>query len=151
MVQIFYIIISILFIACSGRKNILNSDKTTYHDSIYVEIVKVDTFKIPQEITHIEYQPITLHDTIIVEKNSRSKAVLRVKDKKITCEAYCDSVQKAYLSSIITTQNRHQVSNSIRVQKDAIKPRNKFWEGFAVGVISVSAFLIGYKIAKTKI
>lgn len=149
--KLFTIFIGLLLFGCCGPRNIQHSEKTTQNDSIYIEVVKVDTLKIPQEITRVEYQPKIMHDTIIVQKNNRSKAILRVKDKKITCEAYCDSIYKTYLSSIKTTQNNRHTLSTTKIQKTAIKPKDNFWKGFLAGGISTAAFMLGYKLAKNKI
>lgn len=144
-----FIILIMITASCKTKQNVVSESKK--QDSvIYVEKTHVDTIYIhPSNITATI--PISqIKDTsIIMHSKGQATAKLIIKDGKINCEAYCDSLYKIYLN---TTKTYHQSSfnenNKNTTQKQYCN--RLFW--FAIGVLTafIGIIILGIIIFKFK-
>lgn len=130
------IILIMLTVSCKTKQNIVSSSKDSV---IYVERTVVDTLYVkPSTITATI--PISeIKDTsIILHSKGQATAKLTIKNGKINCEAYCDSLYQLYLN---TTKTYHQ--SSVNEQKKNIEkqPCNR-WFWFALGAFTSFISLI---------
>jgi len=107
-----YLTIMVLLTACASvKKNRKTTSQTVTKDSmIYVEKVRIDTFKVNADSTRIVLTPYFLRDTMwtyIEKTNGRSKVVVqRIRDT-VFINGYCDSVVKLILNTEKTAFTTH--------------------------------------------
>lgn len=138
------IILIMVTVSCKTKQNIVSSSKDSV---IYVERTVVDTLYVkPSTITATI--PISeIKDTsIIMHSKGQATAKLTIKNGKINCEAYCDSLYQLYLN---TTKTYHQ--SSVNEQKKNIEkqPCNR-WLWFTLGAFTsfISLIVISLVIFK---
>ncbi len=114
--SITYLIIIVLLTACASvKKNRKTTSQTVTRDSmIYVEKVRIDTFKVNADSTRIVLTPYFLKDTMwtyIEKTNGRSKVVVqRIRDT-VFITGYCDSIVKLILNTEKTAFTSHYGDN----------------------------------------
>lgn len=128
------ILILITTVSCRTKQNTVSIIK--HRDSvIVVEKTIIDTMYIPSSNASATI-PITLikDTTIINHSKGQATAKLTIKDGKINCEAYCDSLWKIYEKN--TTTSYQQLINSEQQNKNVINKTCNKWFWLALGAIT---------------
>lgn len=116
--KLFLLIVSIglILTGCNVKKH---SIQTHVHDSIvFIEKIKIDTITVPSSIATAVIPLSNIKDTTIINySNGQARVKLVVKNNKINCEAYCDSLYKLSLNKTITYKNTSNKNTSVSNSK----------------------------------
>lgn len=155
MNKILSYILPFLFISCSVSKQLTTTSSLQHKDSIiYIEKVKVDTVIIPKSEAIATLPLQQLKDTIIIN-HSKGQATARlvIKQGKINCEAYCDSILKLNINREKETQKYTAITDKSTSFTKISKQCNRFlWfsVGFITAILILALSIIGILIFKPR-
>lgn len=143
------IILMMITVSCKTKQNVISSSKM--QDSVlYIEKTVIDTIYIQPSTVTATIPVSQIKDTIIINHSKgQATAKLIIKNGKINCEAYCDSIYKLYLN---TTKTYHRSSFNDENKNITEKQHCNRWFWFALGVLAafISTIFLGIIIFKFK-
>lgn len=134
------LIIIILSVSCRTNQNAVSIIRQK--DSvILVEKIIIDTMYIPASNVTATLPVANIKDTVIIRHSKgQATAKLIIKDGKINCEAYCDSLWKIYQKNTTNTYQQ-KINSDERKQTYLTRPCNK-WFWFVLGFLSAFISII---------